>query len=109
MKVLVNIIFCFSIIIFCNSCTDPCEFTECQNGGVCVEGDCVCADGFYGVDCGCPSTCGVITDDGIDGDCYWLQIRNDCTNNYKTFCFDSDVWFDAYVGNDFCVSNVEPW
>ena len=53
-------------------------------------------------------TCGEITNDGIENDCYYLQIRNDCTGNYKTFCFDQSVWMDAYVGSDFCVTG-ETW
>ena len=57
----------------------------------------------------CPSTCGTISDDGIDGDCYWLEIRNECTDNKKTFCFDQDVWMDNFVGDSFCVTGVDPW
>ena len=53
--------------------------------------------------------CGTIANDGITGTCYWLEIRNDCSGNKKTFCFDQDVWMDAYVGSNFCVSNQAPW
>ena len=53
--------------------------------------------------------CGVITDDEILGDCYSLTIRNDCSDNYETFCFDYDVWLDNYVGGEFCVENVDSW
>ncbi len=53
--------------------------------------------------------CGIITDDEIDGDCYSLTIRNECSNNYETFCFDEDVWFDNYIGDEFCVTNVDSW
>lgn len=53
--------------------------------------------------------CGTIANDGIDGSCYWLEIRNDCTNNKKKFCFDQDVWMNAYVGSNFCVSNQNQW
>lgn len=57
-------------------------------------------------DCGC----GVITDDEIlENNCYSLTIRNDCTDNYKTFCFDYDVWLDNSVGADFCVTNEDSW
>lgn len=36
-----------------NSCNnqDACEDTDCQNGGICVEGDCICPDGFSGPNC----------------------------------------------------------
>ena len=53
--------------------------------------------------------CGVITNDEILGDCYSLTIRNDCSDNYKTFCFDYDVWLDNPVGGDFCVTNEDSW
>lgn len=35
-----------------NACTDPCKDVTCQNGGVCDEGDCICATGYEGTDCG---------------------------------------------------------
>lgn len=53
--------------------------------------------------------CGTIANDGINGSCYWLEIRNDCSGNKKTFCFDQDVWMDAYVGSHFCVTNQGEW
>ena len=31
--------------------TDACKDVVCDNGGICVDGDCVCPDGFGGVDC----------------------------------------------------------
>lgn len=56
-----------------------------------------------------PCNCGVIANDGIDDGCYWLEIRNDCTNNLKTFCFDQDVWMNNHVGKNFCVTNETKW
>ena len=53
--------------------------------------------------------CGIIANDGIDDGCYWLEIRNDCSGNKKKFCFDTDIWMNNYVGDHFCVTNVEPW
>jgi hypothetical protein len=55
--------------------------------------------------------CGVIANDGIDSatNCYWLEIRNECSGNKKKFCFDQDVWTNNYVGDRFCVSNVTSW
>ena len=34
-----------------SSCTDACKDVVCQNAGTCVEGDCVCADGYIGTNC----------------------------------------------------------
>ncbi len=53
--------------------------------------------------------CGTIANDGIDNGCYWLEIRNDCSGNKKRFCFDQDIWMDAYVGENFCVYNESEW
>ena len=57
----------------------------------------------------CQSSCGIIVNDGIDNNCYWLQIQNDCSGNYKTFCFDQNVWMNSYVGESFCVTNEPAW
>ncbi len=56
-----------------------------------------------------PCNCGVIANDGIDGNCYWLEIRNDCSGNKKKFCFDEDIWMDNNVGDNFCVTNQGDW
>ena len=55
--------------------------------------------------------CGTIANDGIDlsTNCYWLEIRNDCSGNKKKFCFDQDVWVNNPVGNNFCVTNQSEW
>lgn len=53
--------------------------------------------------------CGTIANDGITDDCYWLEIRSDCSGNKKKFCFDQDVWFTNYVGDHFCVTNQPDW
>jgi hypothetical protein len=56
-----------------------------------------------------PCNCGTILNDGISGNCYWLEIENDCSGNRKTFCFDQSVWMNAYVGDNFCVTNQTQW
>jgi len=56
-----------------------------------------------------PCNCGTIANDGIDNGCYWLEIRNDCSGNKKKFCFDQDVWMNAYVGTNLCVANEPQW
>lgn len=53
--------------------------------------------------------CGTVANDGIDNNCYWLEIRNSCSGNKKKFCFDQDVWMEAYVGSDFCVTGESSW
>ncbi len=51
---------------------DPCENVECQNGGVCMEGTCACAEGFEGTLC-----------ETFDG----LQFLGTYTASYGA-CFD---------------------
>lgn len=34
-----------------NSCKDPCKDVDCQNDGVCIDGDCDCLNGFSGENC----------------------------------------------------------
>jgi len=53
--------------------------------------------------------CGVIANDGITDGCYWLEIRNSCSNNKKKFCFDQDIWQNNHVGDNFCVTNETGW
>ncbi|MCI4668670.1 MAG: calcium-binding EGF-like domain-containing protein [Bacteroidia bacterium] len=43
------IIFLSIITISCTS--DPCESLDCQNGGVCIDGDCQCPEDFFGNEC----------------------------------------------------------
>lgn len=38
-------------LLFNYSCSDECEGVVCQNGGVCILGNCDCPDGFYGEFC----------------------------------------------------------
>ncbi len=49
-------LFAFATLAFgmfmMNACTDPCKDVECLNGGVCDEGECICATGYEGTDCG---------------------------------------------------------
>jgi len=42
---------CFLTIGVLNSCKDSCKDVECANGGVCIDGDCDCAEGFSGMNC----------------------------------------------------------
>ena len=34
-----------------NEPSDPCATSNCQNGGECVDGSCLCPDGYYGENC----------------------------------------------------------
>ena len=66
-------------------------------------------DDSGGSNSGGQCNCGIIVNDGIDNNCYWLEIRNECSGNKKTFCFDQDVWMNGHPGDRFCVTNVSSW
>lgn len=53
MKNLLKTLFICGAMAALNSCNDGdgCEDIVCQNGGVCVEGDCQCPDGYSGPNC----------------------------------------------------------
>ena len=53
--------------------------------------------------------CGTITDHTSNNNCYWLEIKNDCSGNKKSFCVDWSIWIDSYVGTDFCVKKDGNW
>jgi hypothetical protein len=58
--------------------------------------------------------CGEITNDNIEFDgsgnmYYTLTIKNDCSGNSGKYYFDYNVWLDANVGENFCVTNVSSW
>jgi len=49
--------------------------------------------------------CGRITNDGINN-CYWIEIRNDCSGSVESFCLDRGDWMTAYVGSDICIDQT---
>jgi len=51
MVMIKNFMMLLSLSLVFYSCTKPCDDTNCFNNGVCVDGDCLCPDGFYGVNC----------------------------------------------------------
>lgn len=62
-----------SLTIFIVSCEDdepmdePCTSSSCQNGGVCVDGSCVCEPGYMGSTCSLfdPNFIQAFLDDGV--------------------------------------------
>jgi hypothetical protein len=86
-----------------SGCYDPCDDTVCLNGGACLNGDCVCPDGWVGENCQTPSNgisnpndpCfGVICLNG--GEC--VNGVCDCTNGYVgPDCSDFDPSVDVII------------
>jgi hypothetical protein len=54
-----------------------------------------------------PCNCGLITSDNVSN--YSVTIRNDCSGNYRTFFLTQGDWMTAYVGSNYCISNVASW
>ncbi len=74
MKQLKFIFLIFSLALLAHACKDACDDIDCGVNGTCVDGTCICDDGFLGincqtricdtVDCGANGTC-----DPVTGDC----------------------------------------
>jgi hypothetical protein len=54
-----------------------------------------------------PCNCGLVLSDNVQN--YSVSIRNNCSNNEKTFYLQPGDWMNAYVGQDYCISNVASW
>ncbi len=51
--------------------------------------------------------CGLILDD--DASNYSIKIRNECSGNEKWFILQRGDWMNAYVGSNYCITNVDGW
>lgn len=64
------------------SCRDECDSVSCENGGVCVSGDCECPEYYEGERCQVYNPEGIKnTTDGEEGGCSGHGDDND--NPYK--------------------------
>ena len=67
----------FSLFIGLFSC-NPCRNTECQNGGVCDEGDCMCTDEYEGENCETKKIAKFIGDYSVSADCDGNNVTYVC-------------------------------
>ena len=51
--------------------------------------------------------CGLVVSDNVED--YSVVIRNSCSNNEKKFTLQPGDWINAYVGSDYCITNVNNW
>ena len=51
--------------------------------------------------------CGTILSDNVSD--YSVVIRNKCSGNEKKFNLNPEDWTTAYVGSEFCITNVQNW
>jgi hypothetical protein len=54
-----------------------------------------------------PCNCGLVLSDNVQD--YSISIRNNCNNNVQTFILQPGDWMNAYVGEDYCITNVTSW
>jgi len=90
---------------------DPCERLNCQNGGICVDGECDCPEGFIGPECtivldpcqqkGCDPTrserC-VLNNDG--------EAQCICRDGFEgEFC--DITWTEKFIGRYQCTESCD--
>lgn len=51
--------------------------------------------------------CGLVLSDDVSD--YSVVIRNDCSKNEKKFYLQPGDWMHAYVGSNYCITNVDSW
>jgi hypothetical protein len=51
--------------------------------------------------------CGLVVSDNVED--YSVVIRNSCSGNEKKFTLQPGDWMNAYVGSDYCITNVNNW
>jgi hypothetical protein len=51
--------------------------------------------------------CGLIVDDNASD--YSVTIRNSCSGNERKFILTPGDWMNAFVGSDYCITNVTSW
>lgn len=54
-KLIVLVFIALATSMTFSSCKDECKDVDCLNGGTCSDGDCNCADGYEGSNCGTES------------------------------------------------------
>lgn len=51
--------------------------------------------------------CGLVVSDDVSD--FSVVIRNSCSGNEKKFYLQEGDWMNAYVGSDYCITNVTSW
>jgi hypothetical protein len=51
--------------------------------------------------------CGLVVSDNVSD--YSVVIRNSCSGNEKKFYLQEGDWMNAYVGSEYCITNIKSW
>jgi hypothetical protein len=51
--------------------------------------------------------CGLVESDNVQD--YSVVIKNSCSGNNKKFYLQEGDWMNAYVGSNYCITNVTSW
>lgn len=51
--------------------------------------------------------CGLVVSDNAYNNS--VVIRNSCSGNKKRFYLETGDWMNAYVGSDYCITNISNW
>jgi hypothetical protein len=51
--------------------------------------------------------CGLVVSDNVQD--YSVVIRNSCSGNEKKFILQQGDWMNAYVGSNYCITNINNW
>jgi hypothetical protein len=51
--------------------------------------------------------CGLVLSDNVQD--YSVVIRNSCSGNEKKFILQQGDWMNAYVGSNYCITNINNW
>jgi hypothetical protein len=54
-----------------------------------------------------PCNCGLIVSDNAND--YSVDIRNSCSGNTKRFYLTQGDWMNAFVGDNYCITNSGQW
>ena len=46
--------------------------------------------------------CGIITNLGKSGNCWYIGLENECTGNFKNVCYDHNIQEVVILGQRFC-------
>lgn len=78
-------LFIFTCLFVISSCSDPCDSIYCGPDGFCIEGDCLCPDGWTGPNCSEPDPC-----------LYTFCFFGDCINGA---CQCEEGWTGEYCSD----------